>query len=542
MAAAELLINNAKNFIKTTPKNKLYLYLFIIIAVVGGSVVGLSFIQRENYQPLFSGLGVEDASMIVTKLKEQKIPYKLGLGGTAIYVPKEKVNEIRLSLASQNALPGNSGIGFELFDKTNYGMTEFMQNINYKRAIQGELSRTINQMPEVKGSRVHIALPEKTLFTDREKQVTASIFLKLKPGKMLSKDQISGIVQFVAGSIEGLRPENVTVIDSSGKILFKSGDSNSTIALTGQQYELQKNIERKIEESIQSMLDAFLPASKSIVRASVELNLKKVEVVQEEYNPEKSVVSQIRKSTEKTTNKATRPGGVPGVASNVNVAQKNVPSNESDKISGSEKEDEQRTYELSKSIKKIVEPYGDIKKLSLAVVVDGKYEKVKTGKKEELKYTPRSQKEIQDIRNLIARAVGYSEERGDKIEVLNVPFETEALTDEKSLIESTSKKEMIYDIVKYGFYLAIVFVIILFVVKPLIGMFKERAASIPIKELDKVKDVYTVGQTAKSEAVTPGAPSEKAPSLTGMQPVISNALQDKELVKLILKEWVREGI
>lgn len=542
MAAAELFINNAKNFIKTTPKSKLYLYIFILIAVVGGSVVGLSFIQRENYQPLFSGLAVEDASMIVAKLKEQKVPYKLGLGGTAIYVPKEKVNEIRLGLASQNALPGNSGIGFELFDKTNYGMTEFMQNINYKRAIQGELSRTINQMPEVKGSRVHIALPEKTLFTDREKQVTASIFLKLKPGKMLSKDQINGIVQFVAGSIEGLRPENVTVIDSSGKILYKSGDSNSAIALSGQQYELQKNIERKLEESIQSMLDTFLPASKSIVRASVELNLKKVEVVQEEYNPDKSVVSQIRKSTEKTTNKAARPGGVPGVASNVNVAQKNAATVDSDKISGSEKEDEQRTYELSKSIKKIVEPYGDIKKLSLAVVVDGKYEKVKSGKKEELKYTPRSQKEIQDIKNLIARAVGYNEERGDKIEVLNVPFETEALTDEKGLVETTSRKEMIYDMVKYAFYLAIVFVIILFVVKPLIGMFKERSASIPLKEIDKVKDVYTGGQQmAKSEAVGPGVATEKAPSLAGMQPAIANALQDKELVKLILKEWVRQG-
>lgn len=132
--------------------------------------------------------------MIVAKLKEQKVPYKLGLGGIVIYVPKEKVNEIRLNLASQNALPGNTGVGFELFDKTNYGMTEFMQNINYKRAIQGELARTINQMPEVKSSRVHIAIPEKTLFTDKEKNVSASIFLNLKPGRVLSKEQINGIV------------------------------------------------------------------------------------------------------------------------------------------------------------------------------------------------------------------------------------------------------------------------------------------------------------------------------------------------------------
>ncbi|HOV91238.1 MAG TPA: flagellar basal-body MS-ring/collar protein FliF [Syntrophorhabdaceae bacterium] len=541
MSAVEVLVNNAKNFIKTTPKNKLYLYLFVLVALVGGSVVGLSLIQRENFQPLFSGLAMEDASMIVSRLKEQKVPYKLGLGGTAIYVPKEKVNEIRLSLASQNALPGNSGIGFELFDKTNYGMTEFMQNINYKRAIQGELSRTINQMPEVKTSRVHIALPEKTLFTDREKNVTASIFLKLKPGKSLSKDQVNGIVQFVAGSIEGLRPENVTVIDSSGKILYKSGDSNSSIALSGQQYELQKGIERRIEESIQSMLDSFLPASKSIVRASIELNLKKVEVVQEEYNPDKSVVSQMRKSTEKTTNKATSPGGVPGVASNVNTAAKKPASDDNGRIGGSEKEDEQRSYELSKSIKKIVEPYGDIKRLSLAVVVDGKYEKVKSGKKEELKYTPRSQKEIQDIKNLIARAVGYNEERGDKIEVINIPFETEALADEKGMLESSNKKEMIYDLVKYVFYLAILFSIILFVIKPLINMFRDRATSMPFKKLDKVDDVYISSKKSDSpkEGISPLG--ENVPSLTAAQPALASALQDKEVVKLILKEWVRGG-
>ncbi len=541
MAAVEVLVNNAKNFIKTTPKNKLYLYLFVLVALVGGSVVGLSLMQRENFQPLFSGLAMEDASMIVSRLKEQKVPYKLGLGGTAIYVPKEKVNEIRLSLASQNALPGNSGIGFELFDKTNYGMTEFMQNINYKRAIQGELSRTINQMPEVKTSRVHIALPEKTLFTDREKNVTASIFLKLKPGKSLSKDQVNGIVQFVAGSIEGLRSENVTVIDSSGKILYKSGDSNSSIALSGQQYELQKGIERRIEESIQSMLDSFLPASKSIVRASIELNLKKVEVVQEEYNPDKSVVSQMRKSTEKSTNKATSPGGVPGVASNVNTAAKKPASDDNGRISGSEKEDEQRSYELSKSIKKIVEPYGDIKRLSLAVVVDGKYEKVKSGKKEELKYTPRSQKEIQDIKNLIARAVGYNEERGDKIEVINIPFETEALADEKDMFESSNKKEMIYDLVKYVFYLAILFSIILFVIKPLINMFRDKATSMPFKKLDKVDDIYISSKKSDSPKEDINPLGENVPSLTAAQPALASALQDKEVVKLILKEWVRGG-
>ncbi|MCX5815036.1 MAG: flagellar basal-body MS-ring/collar protein FliF [Proteobacteria bacterium] len=545
MAATELLLNNAKSYITNVPKNKLYLYLFLFVSIVGGSVLGLSFLQKEDYQTLFSGLAVEDASMIVAKLKEQKVPYKLGLGGTTVYVPKEKVYDVRLLLASQNALPGNSGVGFELFDKTNYGMTEFMQNINYKRAIQGELARTINQMPEVKTSRVHIALPERTLFYDREKQVTASIFLKLKPGKALPKEQVAGIVQFVASSIEGLKAENITVIDSSGKILYKSGDASSPIVLSGQQYELQKNVERKFEESIQSLLNTFLPASRSIVRASVELNLRKVETVEEEYNPEKAVVATSKKSREMVASRAAKAGGVPGVASNTPNApkkegNKNKGNQENpDKAKESEREEEHKTYELTKTIRKIVEPYGDIKKLSLAVVVDGKYEKVKGQKGEESRYAPRSQKELQDIKNLIARAVGYNEQRGDKLEVQSAPFEIENVAEDKSLLESSNKKEMIYNIGKYVFYLAILLSIFTFVVKPVIGLFKDRAGSIAMRQVSGIKDTYAGSKGAINDASAKGG-ADSTPVLSKAQPAFASALQDKALVKSIIKEWVRE--
>ena len=260
----EALARQVATYLKTVPRNKLYLYLFLLVAVIGGSIVAISFIQKENYSTLFSGLSTEDASVVVAKLKEQKIPYKLGMGGTAVTVPSDRVYEVRLLLASQNSLPGSGGIGFELFDKTNYGMTEFMQNVNYKRAIQGELARTINQMPEVKASRVHLAMPEKSLFTDREKEVTASVFLKLKPGKSLSKEQISGIVHLTAGSIEGLKAENVTVIDSSGKILFKNSDADSAMALSGQQFELQRVLRRNLKNrSSLCLISSSLPVNPS---------------------------------------------------------------------------------------------------------------------------------------------------------------------------------------------------------------------------------------------------------------------------------------
>ncbi len=529
----DTLIGNLKTHLKTVPRNKLYLYLMVLMTVVGGSAIGLSFLQKEDYQPLFTGLATEDASMVVAKLKEQKVPYKLGVNGTTISVPKEKVYDVRLLLASQNALPGAGGIGMELFDKTNYGMTEFMQGINYKRAIQGELTRTINQMPEIRASRVHIAIPEKTLFTEREREATASVFLKLKQGRELGREQVNGIVQLVAGSIEGLKAENVVVIDSSGKILHKSGDTNSAFNMSGQEYELQRNVEKKIEESVQSMLQTFLMNSKSIVRASVELNLRKVEKVEEEYTPDKAVVTSQKKVREKSVNGKTKVGGVPGVAAGAAAAaaklKQAAPKPEEQNLNETERVDEQVNYEVSKTVRKIVEPFGDIKHISLAVLVDGKYEKIKGPKGEELKYIPRSQQELTNVRNLVLRAAGLNEERGDKIEVLNMPFEVENIPEEKSLLGNADNKELVLNLGRYVFYLIIALAVFFFVLRPFLKIVQKREEALP---LQKVKDVYIKTGGAGAAAISAGEQPQAA---------IADALKDKALVGSIIREWVKEG-
>ncbi len=527
MAGAEVYINNIKNYIKTTPKKKLYAYLFILIGGLGVAIISYSLTQREDYHTLFSGLSMEDASSIVAKLKELKVPYKLGMEGTTVYVPKEKAYEIRLMLASQNALPGSGGVGFELFDKTNYGMTEFMQNVNYKRAIQGELSRTINQMPEVKASRVHIAIPEKTLYTEKEKQATASVFLRLRPGKNLTKEQIHGVVVLVAGSIEGLKPEQVTVIDSSGKILYKGGEPDSPIMVSGQQFELQRNVERRLEDSIQSMLDRFMGTNKAIVRATVDLNLRKVEELQEEYSPDRKAISNEKRAREKSLNKTVKASGVPGVASNVPGPQRNVKPEGPERTSEAEKEEAQISYEVSKSVKKIVEPFGDIKRLSLAIVVDGRYEKIKGKKGEELKYNPRSQKELGDIKDLIARAVGYDEARGDKIEVINMPFEMEGANEERELMQKAEQEERMRMLITYGLLAAAALLLLIFVARPLLRKRKSGKAALPA---DTVRDVYVKEVEEETEAL---GGTKKTPSLGPMQ--------DRALVSTIIKEWVREG-
>ncbi len=540
----ETFLNNLRNYIKSAPKSKLYLYLMIIVAVIGGSVIGLSFLQKEDYQPLFIGLSTEDASMVVAKLKEQKIPYRLGASGATISVPKERISDVRLLLASQNSLPGGGGVGLELFDKTNYGMTEFMQNVNYKRAIQGELTRTINQMPGISASRIHIAIPEKTLFTDREKDATASVFLKLKQGKILSKEQVLGIVNLVAGSVEGLKPDNVVVIDSSGRILHRAGDSDSGVMLSGQQYELQRNVEKTIEGSVQSMLDTFLQNSRSIVRASVDLNLRKIEKMEEQYIPDKSVISAEKKSKERIVSNRARVGGVPGVGANLAAATAAKAANakgasqgaakpEEQNLNQTEREDSNVNYEVSKTVSKIVEPFGDIKRISLAVLVDGKYEKIKTKKGEDLKYIPRSQQELDTIKNLVLRAAGFNEERGDKIEVLNMPFEVETMTEEKGLLGNAENKELAVSLGKYLFYLVVVLCVFLFFLRPLFRMFQKKESPTTSLPLQEVKDVYIKGNDKPEAAALPGI--DKAPS------AISEALKDKALVRSVIREWVREN-
>ena len=343
----------------------------------------------------------------------------------------------------------------------------------------------------------------------------------------------------MSGSIEGLKPDNVTVIDSFGKILYKAGSAGTELAMSGQQFELQKNVERTVEESVQSMLNRFLPANKSIIRANVELNLRKVEKVEEEYDPNKRVPTNERKSRERNVNRTAGTAGVPGVASNVPNAVGKAASDQpkvavaqtAGRGSESEREESHVTYEVSKTVKKIVEPYGDIKKMSVAIVLDGKYEKVKGQNGEELKYSPRSQKELNDIKGIVARAVGIDEERGDKIEVLNVPFETENLADEKGLLDAADRKEMIYSFSKYGFYALMLAAVFFFIVKPLMGFIKTRADQ---ASLYQVRDVYTKGAAAVQDGGAPALENKQ-------QTALNDVMRDKAIVGSVIKDWVKEG-
>lgn len=386
----------------------------LVIALSAGLLVyGVAFLGQPKYVPLFTGLSNEDAGAIVTQLKEGSVPYRLAEGGTAVLVPEPQVYETRLNLASQG-LPKGGVVGFELFNDTKLGTTDFERKLKYNWALQGELTRTILEMSEVDDARVHIVLPERSLFIEEERQPTASVLLRLKPGRHLTSEQIYGIANLLAGSVEGLKAENVTILDSAGNVLSEAlagaslpgGISGRTIMA---QLQVKRETEKELQRSLQTMLEPLFGFGKVVARVSVELNFDYRESNSENYtpaNPETGTgVLRSRETTSESYQGSGGPGGVPGVSSNIPGYQ----ATESAGNSQYEKAQSTENYEISRAQEKTVVAPGQVKRLSVAVWVDGKLNEAQRA----------------SVRQAVASAVGFSEERGDQLFIDSMKFENQ---------------------------------------------------------------------------------------------------------------------
>ena len=420
--------------------------------------------NRVDYKPLFSNLGNEDAGEIMKKLKEQKVPARISDDGKAILVPAGKVYELRMSLAA-DGLPQGSGIGFEIFDRKNFGMTEFVQKLNYQRALQGELSRTIGQIAGVEQARVHLALPEKSLFKENEKPPTASVVLKMRSARLLSENEVQGIIHLVASSIEGMDAEHISVIDSRGRMLNKPAVSDPAGRVASTMLETQHNYEKSVEERLQSLLDRVVGPGKSAARVNASLDFKNLEKYEERYDPQATVVRSEQRSEQKDT--ITMPSGVPGVQSN--LAKSPVPP---PVPAGGSKNDETKNYEISRSTSRIVEPAGSLTRMSVAILVDGRYEKgtTKKGGAAPLKYVPRTPDELQKIEALVKGAVGFNPGRGDQVTVANIPFQEVAADGAEAGGASWWEAPILSTLLKYLLIVLGFLALVFLVLRPMLNM------------------------------------------------------------------------
>jgi len=486
--------------------------IVMVFLLTIASIVLLVYLTTQvEYRVLFSNLSNEDAANIVTKLNEKKVPYKLSPMGNAVSVPSEQVAQLRLELAAAG-LPQGGGVGFEIFDQKTLGATEFEQQLNYRRALQGELSRTINGLDEIQSSRVHIAMPKDSLFTDQQKKPTASVTLRLKSGKSLKPAQIEGIVHLVSSSIEGMNPADVMVVDSKGNILSSRQNDTKLSKLTAQQIDFQRNMEKEMSTQIQTMLENVVGQGKAAVRVSAELDFRITEKTEESYNPEMQVVRSTQKNSEKEN--AVSAGGA--VSDNPKK----------------EKVDEIINYEINKVISKTVMPVGETKKLSIAVLVDGKYKK---NEKNEEVYQPLEKKEIESIEDLVRKSAGFNAQRGDQVVVTNMPFrKVEAEEAEPKSIKQTV--ETFSPILKYVGIFGLIAFIVLFVLRPMLQNIMKAA---PVSRLAEAR--VPAGMAAEQYARQASEAMNQAPDrpLTETELTAEMARADAKQFADILRNWIK---
>jgi flagellar M-ring protein FliF len=375
----------------------------IVIAVVAGAV---SYTMRPVYSTLYSGLDGRDASQIADKLREQKIPFQVSADGGTIKVPQEKVSELRLDFAGAG-LPRSGEIGYELFDKPMLGMTDFVQQMNYHRALEGELGRTITQLEAVDAARVHLVVPSQRLFREDQKPPTASVVVQLKPGATLSPQQVQGIAYMTAYSVEGLEVENITIMDTRGNLLTSKATRNDMVGLSSTQLEVQSQVEKDLEHKALTLLENTLGAGRAQVKVTAKLNWNRIERTVENYDAERAATLSEERQESSGDNTA---------GNGTSTTERSVTN-----------------YQVPRTVEKYVPEVGNIERLSASVLVDGDYKTTKNADGSETRtYVERSPQELEKFRTLVATAIGLDRTRNDELTVVSFPFaQNELMVQEK---------------------------------------------------------------------------------------------------------------
>lgn len=501
--------------------------------MIAGFAALFIWANRVEYNTLYANLSSEDASQIVTKLKEQRVPFQLEGGGSTIKIPKEKVYETRLDLAGQG-LPKGGGAGFEIFDKTDFGATEFVQNLNYQRAIQGELARTIKEFEEVEDARVMIVMPRDSVFIEDKKAPSASIMLKLK--KDLEKEKINAVVYLVSSSIPDLAPEMVTVVDTTGKVLFKNNktkDDEESGDIVSKRYKYKTSVEEELSARIQSMLEHIIGKNKAIVRVTAEMNFTQIDEQEEIFDPE----GQVARSRHNIGEAVERQGKNPAEISSVNPVvppeeqvNQAAPYNEK-----SQKTDDTVNYDITKTLRKTQKPVGQISRLSVAAVLDGKYENATDDKGIAIKkFTPRTQQEMDQFMAIVKNSMGFNEDRGDQVSVESLPFSSvEDVTPDTRFDISRVRKD-------YGNIIAnilLVLAIFLFIVRPVAKTIKEvktavQEAALPAPE-EETRLLAEAGEDVLEHLPKPE-------ELEAKDRALEMAMRDHDRTASIIRGWLNE--
>lgn len=539
------------------------------IATLGLVAAIVYYGSQPDYGVLFSDLNPTDAQNIIEKLKASNVPYSIANGGSTIQVPSDKISELRLQMAGEGVISGGH-VGFDLFDKTNFGATDFAQQVNYRRAIEGELAKTLESMEELEGARVHITPKKESVFTEKEEGAKASVMLRVKQGKQLSEERTDAIVNLVSGSVEGLDPANISVMDTRGRLLTsgrgKSG-GNGEAGTFNAQLEAKQKFEAENAARIIALLEPVVGEGRVRADIAADVDFSQVEQTEEKYNPQSQVIrsqqsAQESRNSTKTNAALNGNNGLVGARANdPTTANQTIPQNQQ---SGNDQRVATTTnYEIDKTVKKTIGGGGRVNRLTVSVVVDHKNV---NGTE-----VARTADEVRQIQDLVGAAVGVDTNRGDSVVVQTMPFDKPQI-EAGSASWLTKNNQIIKPAIKYGTLVLIALLILFFVIRPAKKAIKaaiappadepnlltegeeENAENIEErreemlenkKELPELEPMMTVAELeAKMDGVSleQEEPEEdlKAQIETVRKTLIAQTIREPEMVVSTLRGWLRE--
>jgi len=504
------------------------------VATLSIAVFALIIVQARtaDYQLLYANLSPKDAGSIVTWLKGEKVDYQLKNNGKNIWIPANQLYEMRLSLAS-SGIPSGGGVGFEIFDKQSFALTDFVQKVNYTRALQGELARTITALDPVENTRVHLALPEKRLFKNQQKKATASIIVSLGKGKDLKKDQVQGIIHLVSGAVEGLTADEVTVINSHGKVLEGTRQENDTERFSVDMLLYQQEMERRLEKRAQDLLDKTMGYGQAMVRVTASLDFSKVEKTEEIFDSEEPVIRSEQTQSESTGSNSA--GGIPGVESNLQGPS----AGQTGSGPSASKTSRTTNFEISKTISKTILPVGTISSLSVSVLVADKTIPAKDEESDATTET-RTEEELKVIETMIASALGLDKKRGDVISMTSMPFMEKP---EETLLAESMPANLLYEylpLVKIGLlsFGALLFYFIL--IRPIIKTMRSDVTK-HNEHVNELENAAMELKQAKERAQIEASRAEEELEPDSVVTIRNDVLRNHVPTAYIIKNWINEA-
>lgn len=518
------IINQFREFLKSlTPVKRMSVMasavvIAVSLAILSGLLVG------TDYAPLFKDVPSDQLPLIVDQLQRKGISFKISDDSRTVSIPKELIHSTQMALMTEIGGAKVGQVGLEIFEKQNFGTTSYAQRINYQRALQGELIRAINTLDAVKQSKVLLAIPPKKTFLEEGGKPSASVVVEIYPGKTLSNEQVRGITFLVASAVEDMDAENVTVVDSRGKMLSTKFSADSS--LTGELLDIKRKVEHNLSNRIETILSRVVGAGKVIARVDASLNSKSIVMTEEEVDPEGTALRSSQTEEEVLDGARSNPTGVPGTRANLPGAEDNGQVGFSQSI---RKELKTSNFEVPKTVRNVREAAGGVERLSVAVLVDGVIttETLEDGTTQEV-WKPRSPEEMRKLETIVKNAIGFNANRGDSVTLENIAFKEEDFSESEKLLSNLERKKLIHALLRWsliGVSLALFFFM---VVKPFVrwitDSFQDTVEDMLPKTIEELEELQSVDNSL--------------PGMSGALPVLEESIDPDKAESELLKERI----